>query len=163
METEADAYARRQRQVVIRHSSDDRILAIIEIVSPGNKSSRNGLRAFVAKVLDALTKEIHVLIVDLWPPGPRDHEGIHGVLWQEIDDTQPYRQPPDKPLTLVAYRRGATTSAYIQPAAVGEVLIDMPLFLEPDLYVNVPLERTYQQAYRGVPRRWREVLEAPAS
>jgi hypothetical protein len=37
----------------------------------------------------------------------------------------------------------------------------MPLFLTEELYVNVPLEATYQAAYRGVPKRWRDVLEAP--
>jgi len=35
----------------------------------------------------------------------------------------------------------------------------MPLFLEPETYVNVPLEATYQAAYRGVPRRWRQLLD----
>jgi hypothetical protein len=40
-------------------------------------------------------------------------------------------------------------------------LIDMPLFLTPDAYVNVPLEASYLSAYRGVPRRWRSVLDAP--
>lgn len=35
----------------------------------------------------------------------------------------------------------------------------MPLFLCPDRSVNVPLEATYQAAYRGVPAFWREVLE----
>jgi hypothetical protein len=43
--------------------------------------------------------------------------------------------------------------------AVGRELIDMRLFLEPDVYVNVPLEATYQAAYRGVPRRWRDLLD----
>jgi len=38
-------------------------------------------------------------------------------------------------------------------------LLEMPLFLEPDLYVNVPLEATYLAAYRGVPLRWRRVLD----
>ena len=38
--------------------------------------------------------------------------------------------------------------------AVGRELIDMPLFLEPETYVNVPLEATYRGAYRGVPRKW---------
>lgn len=33
--------------------------------------------------------------------------------------------------------------------------LEMPLFLEPETYVNVQLETTYQ----GTPRRWREVLE----
>jgi hypothetical protein len=42
-------------------------------------------------------------------------------------------------------------------------LIDTPLFLEPEIYVDVPLETTYQAAYRGVPRRWQRVLEAPTA
>jgi hypothetical protein len=36
----------------------------------------------------------------------------------------------------------------------------MPLFLEAGWYVRVPLEETYQQAWRGVPDRWRRVIEA---
>jgi hypothetical protein len=35
----------------------------------------------------------------------------------------------------------------------------MPLFLHADRYVNVPLEATYQEAYRGLPAFWREVLK----
>lgn len=27
-------------------------------------------------------------------------------------------------------------------------------------YVNVPLEETYQAAWRGLPKRWKRVLEA---
>ena len=38
-------------------------------------------------------------------------------------------------------------------------LIDMPLFLDPDRYIYVPLEATYLAAYRGMPAFWREVLE----
>jgi hypothetical protein len=37
----------------------------------------------------------------------------------------------------------------------------MALFLRPDRYIYVPLEATYEAAYRGVPRFWREVLERP--
>jgi hypothetical protein len=43
--------------------------------------------------------------------------------------------------------------------AVGRRLIDMPLFLTAERYVNVPLERTYQAAYQGMPEFWRGVLE----
>jgi hypothetical protein len=31
--------------------------------------------------------------------------------------------------------------------------------LAPDRYVNVPLEPTYEAAYRGLPAFWRQVLE----
>jgi len=35
----------------------------------------------------------------------------------------------------------------------------MPLFLNPDRYVSVPLESTYAMAFRGLPAVWRQVLE----
>jgi hypothetical protein len=38
----------------------------------------------------------------------------------------------------------------------------MPLFLEQDWYVNVPLEQTYSEAYASVPLRWRTVIEDSA-
>ncbi len=41
----------------------------------------------------------------------------------------------------------------------GHRLPEMPLFLQPDRYVNVPLEPTYEAAYRGMPAYWRDVLE----
>jgi hypothetical protein len=47
--------------------------------------------------------------------------------------------------------------------AVGDTLPEMPLFLEPDGYVTVPLEATYQTAFDVLPSRWRNVLEPPAS
>lgn len=67
--------------------------------------------------------------------------------------------PADRPLTLAAYDAGPPRMAHVEPVAVGDPLIDMPLFLAPGWYVSVPLEATYQSDCRGVPRRFREVLE----
>src|SRR5207244_1284913 len=39
---EPEQYARRRKRIVIRHSSDDHVVAMIELVSPGNKASRQG-------------------------------------------------------------------------------------------------------------------------
>ncbi|MGD0446946.1 MAG: hypothetical protein ABSA39_23665 [Edaphobacter sp.] len=44
---------------------------------------------------------------------------------------------------------------------MGAVLPDMPLFLEPGAYVNVPLEATYNAAFDGISRRTRDLLNAP--
>jgi hypothetical protein len=156
-----DEYAQKQRTLVIRHSSDDRIVALLEILSSGNKSSRHALRTFVDKAAAALVRGYHLLLVDVHLPGPRDPQGIHGVLWDEIGDGT-YVAPRDKPLTLAAYSAGPVKTAYVEPIAVGDVLPDMPLFLDPESYVEVPLEATYQAAWRGVPRRWRGALEVPA-
>jgi hypothetical protein len=156
---ELTEYARKRRSLAIRHTSDDRIVALIEILSPGNKASRYALRTFVEKAAEALARGYHLLLVDLHRPTPRDPQGIHGAVWAELGE-ESYYAPPDKPLTLVAYSAGRPETAYIEPIAVGDPLPEMPLFLGPESYVNVPLEATYQATYRGVPRRWREVLEA---
>src|SRR5207245_920517 len=43
---EMDHYALKQSTLVIRRSSGDHIVALVEIVSPGNKASRRALRTF---------------------------------------------------------------------------------------------------------------------
>jgi hypothetical protein len=159
-ELETDTYAARARRVAIRHSSDDRVVALIEVLSPGNKAGRTAFQTFVSKAAWALRQGCHLLLIDLLPPGPRDPQGLHGALWAELGDDR-YIAPPGQPLTLAAYSAGPRVKAYVEPLAVGAPLTPMPLFLTSDAYVNVPLEETYQTAYRGVPRRWREVLEGP--
>jgi hypothetical protein len=156
--TETEAYAARRNQLVIRHTSGDEIVALIEIVSPGNKGSRHALRSFLDKAVASLASGVHLLLLDVHPPGPRDPQGIHGALWDEIGST-PYTLPADKPLTLAAYSAGVVTTAYVEPVAVGATLPDMPLFLREGAYVMVPLERTYSISYDDVPWRYREVLE----
>jgi hypothetical protein len=61
---EMNEYARRRRTIVIRHGSDDRMIALIEILSPGNKASRRALGAFVEKAAGALDRGHHLLVVD---------------------------------------------------------------------------------------------------
>jgi len=151
-------YTRKRKTIVIRHSSGDRVVAMVEILSPGNKASRHALRAFVAKAEEVLRAGVHLLLVDLFPPGPRDPQGIHAAFWSEITDHN-FVLPPDKPLTLAAYAAGDVLTAYVEPVAVGDALPDMPLFLTPDEYVPTPLESAYRRAWDAVPRRWRAVLE----
>ncbi len=109
---DSEFYRRKKSSIAIRHVSGDRMVALLEIVSPGNKSSRNAMQAFVAKACEFLEHRIHMLIVD------------------------------------------------IEPIAVGDELPEMPLFVEPESHILVPLERTYQASFAGIPQRWRRVLEA---
>ena len=51
---EIEIYAEKRSRVVIRHRSGDDVVAVIEIVSPGNKSTRYALRSFVEKALELL-------------------------------------------------------------------------------------------------------------
>jgi hypothetical protein len=160
-ETDMEFYRRKQNTVVVRHVTGDRVVAMVEVVSRSNKASRNALRSIVEKAAELLDKRVHLLILDLHPPGKRDPNGIHAAIWEEITD-QEYTAPADKPLTLVSYESALTVRTYLGPMAVGDTLTEMPLFLEPGAHVVVPLEATYTAAFAAVPRRWRRVLEAPA-
>jgi hypothetical protein len=107
----------------------------------------------------SLEAGIHVLLIDLLPPTPRDRCGLHAAVWRWFD-TAVYQSPADRPLTLVSYAwDGEEPQAYLEPVAVGRPLIDMPLFLTAQRYVNVPLEATYRAAYQGMPEFWRDVIE----
>lgn len=152
-------YAKRVDRVVIRHGRG-KVVAIIEIVSPGNKDSRNALRQFVEKAADILNQGVNLLVVDLFPPTPRDPLGIHKAIWDEFGD-EPFAPPPDKPLTAVSYLGGDLPTAYVEPIGIGDPLPSLPLFLSEERYIPAPLESTYLQAWAVFPKLLKELIEMP--
>lgn len=155
--SEAAVLATRQRRLVIYHTTGDRIIALLEIVSPGNKERRAAMESFVLKAVRIIEEGFHLVLIDLFPPGRFDPEGMHGAIWGRLGGT--YEPPSGKPLTLASYVATAAVRYYVEPTAVGAELTEMPLFLDADHYVYIPLESTYQAAYEGVPRRWKRVIE----
>lgn len=153
---ESEIYAAKARTVVIRHRSKHDVIAMVEIVSPGNKSSQRDLRAFVEKAHDALAAGIHLLIVDLFPPTSRDPRGLHQTIWEDRGEPLPFSRK--QPLTAVAYLAAEFPEAFVEPLRVGKPLPEMPLFLSLEQYVRVPLEATYLAAWEAVPEYWREVV-----
>lgn len=154
----SDTARKRKSRVAVKHVSRDETVAVVEVVSPGNKDGRHAFRTFVDKAADLIERRIHLLVIDLFPPGPRDPDGVHAAIWGEVAN-QDFSPPDDKPLTLVAYEAAFPARAYIEPVAVGDPLADTPLFLVPGQFVSVPLEATYRTVWEGFPLRWREVIE----
>jgi hypothetical protein len=157
--TEAAGYARKANRVTVRHPDGD-VVAVIEIVSPGNKDSRHAIQSFARKAVALLHAGVHLLIVDLFPPSRRDPQGVHKVIWDRLCDDS-FTLPPDKPLTLAAYAAGTEIAAYVEPVAAGDALPDMPVFLTADIHVPCPLEATYQTAWEQFPAPLKAPLEAP--
>ena len=151
-----EIYADRANRIVIRHHLG-RIVAIIEIVSPGNKDKRGAIRSFVEKTVDFIQAGVHVLIVDLFPPTVRDPKGLHKLIWDEIED-QPFELPPGLDRLLMSYQAGREKVAYIEPLAIGDIMPDMPLFLTPHLHVKVPLETTYEATWNVLPQQLRTAV-----
>ena len=159
--SEASHYAHKANRISIQRPIGN-VVAIIEIVSPGNKDSRHALRSFVDKAVELLRKGVHLLIVDLLPPSNRDPQGIHKAIWEQFTDDS-FTLPPDNPLTLVAYQAGTEMTAYVEPVGVGDPLPDMPLFLDIDFHVLVPLEAAYQTTWDLCPEPLRALVQPAAS
>jgi hypothetical protein len=157
--SEAAGYALKANRITVRHR-DGTVVAVIEIVSPGNKDSKHAIRSFTRKAVEFLRAGIHLLIVDLFPPSKRDPFGIHPVIWDFFHD-EPFELPPDKPLTLAAYSAGVETVAYVENVGVGDPLPDMPVFLTPEEYVLCPLEATYQASWDVFPQLLKGPLQQP--
>src|SRR5207245_4252238 len=94
---EVESYADKANRITVRHRHGD-VVAVIEVVSPGNKASRAEFRAFVQKSAALIRQGIHLLVIDLFPPGKRDPQGIHKAIWDEFED-EDLELPPDKKLT----------------------------------------------------------------
>ena len=128
-------------------------------MSSGNKVAEYHWQSFVDKMIDALKQGVPLLILDVYPPTPRDPGGVHGSVWGRFTGDE-YVPPTDANRTLVAYSAGPEKVGSVEPVAVGQPLRPMPLFLSRDGrgYVEVPLEATYAAAYEGVPQRYRKEL-----
>jgi hypothetical protein len=151
-------YPPRPRVLVVRHVTGDRVVAIVEVVSAGNKSDTASIGALVEKTVASLSKGIHVVLIDLHPPGPFDADGIHNVVWRELEQ-EPTEFFPDRPLTVVSYLAAADLKAYIEPLGVGDPLPPMPLFLSKGVRVSLPLESSYGVAFGKLPAHLQEQLE----
>jgi hypothetical protein len=157
-QTEMEFYRTKQKTVTVRHVSGDEVVALVEIVSPGNKSQRGRFREFVEKAAAFLDQHLHLSVIDLFPPGRRDPNGIHAAIWEEISGEEHELRRGKKNRVGASYECAALVQAYLSYFGVGDRLADMPLFLEAAGCVEVPLEATYTQAFAEVPARWRDEL-----
>src|SRR5580692_6002572 len=104
----------------------------------------------------------HLVVVDLFPPTPRDPQGIHKAIWDEFGD-EPFDFLPDKPMTVASYIGGDLPTAYVESVGVGDPLPSIPLFLTEYDHIPCPLEISYMQAWATFPAMLKELIESPAN
>jgi hypothetical protein len=156
-EGEPDSYVRRANRIKIQHRHGE-VVAVIEILSPGNKGSATALAAFIRKAADLIWNGVHLLVVDLFPPSDRDPQGIHKAIWDEVH-VEPFELPTGTPLTVASYKANPIKTAYVEPVAVGSALPAIPLFLTDDLFIAAPLEESYQASWAAFPADYKDLLE----
>jgi hypothetical protein len=171
-QSEREYYADKASRVVIRHQSrwpDDRlgrVVAFIEIVSPGNKHDEVSLHNFCDNVVAAIRARVHLLVVDLFPPTPRDPVGIdrdsvaiHTAIWDHFEPDDPFEPLSRQNRVLASYEADGVNTAYIETPTVGDPLPAMPLFIAPEAHILVPLEDTYLRAWSDTPQSVRRLVE----
>jgi len=152
-------YAKKANRIVVRHHLGE-IVAVIEIVSPGNKDSARALREFTENVAAFLDAGIHVLVIDLFPPTKRDPFGIHKAIWNQFVEEE-FAFPEGHDRVAVSYDAGGAGglwSAFVEPLRLGDPIPNMSLFLIDGLNVKVPLEATYQSTWNDTPEVIRDIV-----
>lgn len=152
-------YSDLANRIVVKHQLG-RTVAVIEIVSPGNKDSKRAFKEFVDKSTEFIRAGIHLLVIDVFPPTRRDPYGVHRAIWDEFEDEDVlFEFPPGKDRILASYDAGREKAAYVEPISVGEMMPDMPLFLVDRRHIRVPLESTYQTTWSVLPRNLQQYVE----
>lgn len=154
------------RRIAIHRPDGSQVVAFVEIISSANKGRAASVENFVDKVVDALEAGLQVLLIDLLPHNRHAPAGFHERIVNALTTApltvKQHGTYPEGNREFVSYTSdGREFAAYLEPWSVGADLPTMPLFLEPDRYVNVPLEDSYRKAWADTPQIWRSILEAP--
>lgn len=142
----------------VRVYDDERLrtlVAAIEIVSPANKDRSDTREQFVNKVAALLRQDVCVAIVDIVTTR---HANFYSELLTRLDRTDPALSDPPPMLYAVTLRRRKLPKqkpkqqplldAWFFPLSVGEALPTIPLWLGPELRIELPLDPSYQEVCR---------------
>jgi len=126
------------------------LVAVVELVSPGNKDRSENRRAFLDKCAAYLREGVSVVVVDIVTS--RRHN-FHAALMELFNGPETAVRAVTADLYAVAYRvrlTGKRTQLEAWPAALALAapLPTMPLWLTESLCVPLELEAGYQAACR---------------
>jgi len=127
-----------------------RLVAAVEIVSPGNKDRPENRRAFVTKCAALLQQRVSVVIVDLVTTRQFN---LYGDLLEMIGHADPALAPKPPLLYSAACRWTRKDNAWhfetwTHRLALGQPLPTLPLWLADDLAVPLELETSYEETCR---------------
>lgn len=126
------------------------LVAAIELVSPANKDRSDTREQFVNKVAALLRQDVCVAIVDIVTTR---HANFYTELLARLGRNDPAVADPPMLYAVTLRRRKLTKrqpllDAWFFPLTLGQPLPTIPLWLGPDLPIEVPLDLSYQEVCR---------------
>ncbi|MBX3400192.1 MAG: DUF4058 family protein [Gemmataceae bacterium] len=127
-----------------------RLVAVIELVSPSNKDRPESRRAFVAKCAALLQQDVCVSIVDLVTVRQFN---LYSDLLDLLGRSDPAMGPPAPHLYAVTIRRRSnrprwTVDTWAHPLRIGDRLPTLPIWLADGEGAMLDLEATYEETCR---------------
>jgi hypothetical protein len=127
------------------------LVAAIEIVSPANKDRPETRDQFTGKVAALLRQDVCVATVDMVTARQAN---LYAELLARLGRSDPSLGNLPTLLYAVTLRgrkpkkKRPMLDAWFFPLAVGQALPTIPLWLSPDLHIDLPLETSYQETCR---------------
>jgi Protein of unknown function (DUF4058) len=133
---------------ILSTDTGPKLVAAIELVSPGNKDRPAERRAFATKCASYLCQGISVIIVDIVT---NHRANMHNEILRLMETGDALELPPEANLYAVAYRplrrgTGDEIDIWRVPLALGQALPTLPLGLRADLVIPVEFEAAYAEA-----------------
>jgi hypothetical protein len=127
------------------------LVAAIEIVSPANKDRPETRDQFVSKAAALLRQDVCVAIVDIVTSRQAN---LYAELLARLGLSDP-QFAESMPIVYAATLRGRKPKkkkplldAWFFPLTVGTPLSTLPIWLSPELHIELPLEPSYQETCR---------------
>jgi len=124
------------------------LVAVIELVSPGNKDRHAERLAFATKCASYLAQGVSLIVVDVVT---NRQANLHNEIIRLMEAAPDQAFPADVNLYATAYRpvrRGESEEIdlWMRSLALGAPLPTLPLRLTGDLFIPVDFEAAYQEA-----------------
>jgi hypothetical protein len=133
---------------VLSMDTGPKLVAAIELISPGNKDRPAERRAFATKCASYLVQSMSVIIVDIVT---NRRANLHNEILRVLEAPAALELPATLSLYAVAYRPlrradGDGIDVWRSPLTMGQALPTLPLGLRADLAIPVDFEATYAEA-----------------
>lgn len=125
-----------------------RVLAVVELVSPGNKDDDRAKEQFAGKCLSYLSKGLGLVVIDIVTERLAN---LHNALVRLGAQDDRFLMPDDPPIYACAYRpvhrkKNDAVDMWLRSLGVGLPLPELPLALKGYGCVRLDLEATYAEA-----------------